>query len=93
MNTTLSRIWDEMYRTKGYTFQIRHYTHLMRSINRKISIVVIIASLVCGVTAIFPTCRLGTILAAVVTLIASLLKDLGLNLIQSEDDLKKLDEI
>lgn len=88
-----NRVWEEMYKVKGYILQIEDYTDNKRKLNRNVSYITIICAVVSAITAFFPDCKWGTIAASVIVAICTIIKEWVPNILQPEEELKELDEI
>ena len=87
------RVWEEMFKVKGYILQIEEYNDYRRKLNRGVSYITLFCALVSVITAFIPECKWGTIMASVIVFICTLLKEWAPNIIQPEEELKELDGI
>ena len=87
------RVWTEMHKAKGYLLQIELYTDKKRRFNRNATVLIVIASVVCALTAPFPDCKWTTIVSAVIAAVSAIMKECLPHFMQSEEELKKMDKI
>lgn len=87
------RVWEEMHKAKGYLLMIELYTDRKRKDNRIISYIIILASIMCALSATFYLNRWITIIASIFVAISTVAKEFLPNIIQPESELAELDTI
>lgn len=87
------RVWEELYKVKGYILQIELYTDNRRKRNRYGTYITIVCAIASAITAFFPDCKWGTIAASIIVAACTILKEWVPNIFQPEDELKELDRI
>ena len=87
------RVWEEMNKAKGYLIQIQLYTDRLRKRNRRISVAIILASIVCAATIPFNPTKWVAFILAVLVALASIVKEFLPQILQPESELAELDKI
>ncbi|SEE14212.1 hypothetical protein SAMN04487850_0745 [Prevotella aff. ruminicola Tc2-24] len=89
----INRVWTEMYKAKSYLLQIELYNDKKRRFNRVASLLIVLASVICASTASFSECKWATIISAVIAAVSAIIKECLPLLMQSDEELKKMDNI
>lgn len=90
---TAGSIWAEMYKIKGYLFQIERYTDRKRHNNRVGTFIIVGLTLIGAVSAFFPDYNLITIISAISVAATTIVKEFIPLFTQPESDLCELDRI
>lgn len=92
----VKRVWNEMHKIKGYIRQIEIYTSRKRHNAKVVSLVAIISSIMCIISCFlneYESFRWATIVSAIMSSGATILKEFIPKFFQPESELCELDSI